>query len=187
MSTKRNNLFVGVLTVVLAVSAGMADLQESPVLTWPELQKEGKLAGGQIQPAGANGWQSLRIGNTGTTSMRCPIVTLDRIIPTSNKFAVEGLIKYQNVQGDAYLEMWTVLPDGRWFFTRTVAESSPLQRISGTSGWRSFSLPFNLSGASPKYVKLEIDVFMPGAGTIELGPLGIGGLSAGPAKASNVW
>jgi hypothetical protein len=187
MNMRRNNLLVGVLAAFLPVSAALADHQESRVLTWPDLQKEGKLLGGQIQPAGENGWQSLRIGNTGAKSMRCSIVTLERLSPVSNRFAIEGQIRYQNVEGDAYLEMWTVLPDGRWFFTRTVAESGPLQKISGTSGWRSFSVPFDLSGQSPKYVKLELDAFMPGAGTIDLGPLQIVNLSPESFKTPDAW
>jgi hypothetical protein len=187
MNMKRNSLLGGALTMFLAASAVLADHHESRVLTWAELQKDGKLLGGQIQPAGENGWQSLKIANTGSDPLRYPIVTFDSLSPTSNDIAIEGQIKYQNIAGQAYLEMWTILPDGRRFFTRTLAEGGPLQKITGTSAWRIFSLPFSLSGESPKHVALEVNAFLPGPGTIELGPLRIVNLSPEPPIEPNIW
>jgi hypothetical protein len=187
MNMRRNSLLVGVLTLLWTVSAAVADHQESRVLRWPELQGQGKLLGGQVQSAGENGWQSLRIGNAGLAPMRCPIVTLDHLSPTSNNIAVEGQMQYEKVAGDAYLEMWTILPDGRRFFTRTLAETGPLQKITGTSGWRSFSLPFSFLDQSPKDVILEISIFMPGAGTVNIGPLRIVNLSPDVFREHHAW
>jgi len=98
--------------------------------------------------------------------------------PASSMYVVRGQVQYRDVEGTAYLEMWNVMPDGKRYFTRTLAEapSEPMvikmgvdmQKISGTSEWREFALPFNLMGHKPESVTLEINIVMPGKGTIEV-------------------
>jgi hypothetical protein len=73
--------------------------------------------------------------------------------------------------------MWTVLPDGSKYFTRTIADQGPLQKIEGSSPWRPFALPFNLRGESPSFVTIEVNAVMPGPGTIDLSPLRLVDLS----------
>jgi hypothetical protein len=48
-----------------------------------------------------------------------------------------------------------------------------MRSIQGTSEWREFYLPFNLMGNKPESVTLEINVVMPGKGTIELTNLAV--------------
>jgi hypothetical protein len=177
---RRNSLVIGALTLVVVASGAFADHLESRVLTWPTLKDRGQMLSGQILPIEAEGWRSLRISNAGSVPKPFPITALNHLRPTAKRFAVEGQIRHEGVEGDAYLEMWTVLPDGRRFFTRTLAETGPLQKINGTSGWRPFSLPFDLLTESPERVTLEINVFMPGAGAIDVGPLCIVNLSPDP-------
>ncbi len=88
--------------------------------------------------------------------------------PASPIYVVRGRVQYQNVEGIAYLEMWNILPDGSRYFSRTLGEYGTMQKIQGTSGWREFELPFNLMDQKPGTVTLEINVVMPGKGTIEL-------------------
>src|SRR5699024_305916 len=57
-------------------------------------------------------------------------------------FAIRGTIKYEQVKSAGYLEMWSVFPDGRRFFTRTLNPSGPMAELSGTSREREFVLPF---------------------------------------------
>jgi hypothetical protein len=77
--------------------------------------------------------------------------------------------------------MWSEFGHGERYFSRTLAEEGPQASFTGSSDWRTFELPFLLEGgASP--VRLEIDVVLPGAGTVELGPIEIVPLS-GAAEA----
>jgi len=40
------------------------------------------------------------------------LLTIGLPMPTTTLYAVTGEIRYRNVQGDAYLEMWNEFPDG---------------------------------------------------------------------------
>ena len=91
--------------------------------------------------------------------------------PTSSAYVVRGRVQYRGVEGTAYLEMWNVMPDGSRYFSRTLAEYGAMRKIQGTSDWREFELPFNLMEHKPESVTLEINVVMPGKGTIELSEL----------------
>jgi len=187
---RSNSVLVGVLALLVTASGGLADRpdrQETRLFTWPRLREEGKLVSGELLPVATEGWQNLRIENVGLAGTRIPIVVLDHVSPTVSKFAVEGQIRYENVEGEAYLEACAVLPDGRRFITRTVADSGPLQRIAGASDWRPFSLPFDLMLELPDRVILEINVFMPGAGLIEISPLRMVNLSPDLFRANRGW
>ena len=89
-----------------------------------------------------------------------------------DQYAVVGRVRYAGVVGSGYLEMWSVFADGGRYFTRTLARSGPLARLHGTSGWRLFKLPFFLEGHPPP-TRLELNVVLPGRGTIVLGPLSL--------------
>ena len=95
------------------------------------------------------------------------IVTIEHR-PASSIYVVRGQVQYRDVEEVAYLEMWNVMPDGSRHFSRTYGEYGTMRKIQGTSDWREFELPFNLMGHRPESVTLEINVVMPGKGTIEL-------------------
>ena len=89
--------------------------------------------------------------------------------PKSSMYVVRGDVQYRDVEGAAYLEMWSVMPDGSRYFSRTLADSGPMQKIQGSSyRWLPFELPFNLMEHKPESVTLEINIVMPGKGTIEV-------------------
>jgi hypothetical protein len=95
------------------------------------------------------------------------VVTIEHR-PTSSMYVVRGRVRYSDVEGTAYLEMWNGMPDGSRYFSRTLAEHGTMRNIQGSSDWREFELPFNLMELKPESVTLEINVVMPGKGTIEL-------------------
>jgi hypothetical protein len=86
------------------------------------------------------------------------------------EYAFEGQVRYEGVEGNGYLEMWSDFPDGGRYFTRTLASSGPEGVIAGDSGWRSFQLPFSTNGG-PAPDRLDLNVVLPGSGTVYLGPL----------------
>ena len=74
-------------------------------------------------------------------------------------------------KGLGHLEMWSHFPDASKYFTRTLADQGPMMKLQATSGWRSFVLPFDATGASSPPGLLVINVVLPGRGTVYLGPL----------------
>jgi hypothetical protein len=92
-------------------------------------------------------------------------------------YAVMGEVKYENVKGDGFLEMWNYfspLKPGMFegqYFSRTLGQSGEMGKLSGTSNWRPFTLPFDRTGGNSKPTRLEINVILPSQGTVYLGPI----------------
>jgi hypothetical protein len=89
-------------------------------------------------------------------------------------YLVRGEVKHENVGGTGYLEMWNFFAPAKGekeeqgFFTRTIGESGPMQKLQGNSAWREFILPFQPGGASGPPVRLELNVVLPDGGTVWL-------------------
>jgi hypothetical protein len=81
-------------------------------------------------------------------------------------------VKYERVAAGSYLEMWNHLPEGA-FFSRSLDQSGPMGRLEGSSGWREFVLPFFNREGGPPPTKLELNLVLAGAGTVEIGPLAL--------------
>ncbi len=96
---------------------------------------------------------------------------------TRLRYAITGEVSYAGVEGYGYLEMWSQfgpanpgLPSQR-AFTRTLASSGRLGRISGSSDWRAFELPMDGTDATGALTRLEVNLVLPGPGTVHVGPL----------------
>jgi hypothetical protein len=83
------------------------------------------------------------------------------------RYGIAGDVRHRDVQGNGYLEMWSVLPQGR-YFTRTLAPQGPMKALSGSSDWRPFLLPFSNEKGAPPPRQLVVNVALPGAGSVEL-------------------
>jgi hypothetical protein len=119
-----------------------------------------------------------------------PLLVLDEPGVAPPRFALEGTIRHQDVEGTAYLEMWVVLPDGGRYFSRTLAEAGVLASMTGTSDARPFALPFELGEDGPTPSRLEINLVTEGAGEFWISPLTVVGGSApsgGGAPLALVW
>jgi hypothetical protein len=100
---------------------------------------------------------------------------------TQSSWEISGKVKYANVQGNGYLEMWSHFPDGTAYFSRTLDTSGPMGVLHGKSEWREFRLPFVAeAGKAPS--KLVVNVVLPGGGTVWLAPAK---LKEQPAPAAN--
>jgi len=119
--------------------------------------------------------------------------------PISKKlYAIRGEVKYEGVRGDGYLEMWNFfapvqagIPEGQ-YFSRTLGVGGEMGKLSGTSGWRPFMLPFDSTGGNGLPTRLEINIFLPATGTVYLGPVTLveytGSLfSAGTVRPGEWW
>jgi hypothetical protein len=78
-----------------------------------------------------------------------PLTVVEGPAVGGDGYAIMGDVQYSGVVGHAYLEMWSVFPDGSRYFSRTLDDEGPLAAMTGTSDWRSFELPFYLQGAVP--------------------------------------
>jgi len=181
----------GATAVMLVIAAGLSigvylHRQKTSAATgqrivaefdWPRLAGEQRLLGGV--PLEVDGRSVLKIENTNDLPLQLSLFTIEQPPITAMRYAVSGEIKYENVEGDGYLEMWSYfpplapgLPEGQ-FFSRTLGApgSDPMARITGSSSWRSFLLPFDRTGTTNAPTRLEINLFLPGRGVVFLGPI----------------
>lgn len=136
----------------------------------------------------------LAVKSTNTSGLTLQLLKIPSPGITGNTYALIGEIKYEDVQGDGFLEMWNYFPplkpgspEGR-FFSRTLGTSGEMAKIKGTSGWRRFSLPFDRTGSSSPPTRLELNLVLPGSGAVYLGPLQlIDHSSNSGGGASNAW
>jgi hypothetical protein len=142
---------------------------------WKKLADVGQLLSGNV--AVVDGRTVLKIENTNSTAFLAPLLKIQKPGISNTFYAIRGEIKYENVLGNGYLEMWNHfppitpgMPEGQ-FFTKTLGESGEMGKISGTSKWRKFSLPFDSTGASGPPTKLELNLMLPGKGTVYLSSL----------------
>ncbi len=93
---------------------------------------------------------------------------------TSPVYALKGMVRYDDVEGDAFLQMDSSFGDKGTFFSKSLAPAGPLRKISGSSDWRAFTLPFfanagDQAGDAPMLPdRVSLSVVLPGAGTISI-------------------
>lgn len=142
---------------------------------WAEMTRNGVELPGELVIEG--GKTALRVQNTNETRLQVRLLTVADPSVSASFYALRGQIKYVDVQGEGFLEMWNAFPPEakggaeKKFFSRTLGESGEMGKISGTSDWRSFMLPFNSTGAASSPSALEVNLILPGPGVLFLGPI----------------
>ena len=138
-----------------------------------------------------DGQSVYKFENTNDTQLQIQLVKIFKPKLSTTAYAITGQIKYDNVQGDGYLEMWNFfppvhpgMPEGQ-YFSRTLGESGEMGKITGTCDWRDFSLPFDPTGASGPPTRLEINLILPGRGTVYVTPVKLVKYSAGFSPVSS--
>ena len=93
---------------------------------------------------------------------------------TSPVYAIKGMVRSTDVEGDGFLQMDSHFGELGTFFTKSLAASGPLGKISGSSDWRQFVLPFDASGGrqadgeAPMPKAITLTLFLPGSGTVSI-------------------
>ena len=93
---------------------------------------------------------------------------------SSPVYALKGMVRHDDVEGDAFLQMNSDFGEKGVFFTKSLASSGPLGTLSGTSDWRPFVLPFyanqgdQVQGASLIPGELTLALHLPGAGSVSI-------------------
>src|SRR5439155_13415594 len=153
------------LTAIIFTAAARADEQVISTFSWKELADAGKLTAGT--PTGAPD-NALEVKNRGPSMMSATVLTIVQPKITTDFYAVTGEVRYDNVDGDGFLEMRSHFGETAAYFSRTLGVSGPMAKLTGTSDWRAFTLPFNAKGASSRPSKLVVNVQLPGKGSVFL-------------------
>jgi len=161
------------ILILLACSAvGFAEEKTLRKVSWTELEAAGQLSAGEVESGNESGpSEHLKIRSTSAKPATIGILQIERPGVTASKYALVGQIRYEDVAPGSYLEMWSHFPDGKQYFTRTLASSGPLGRLEGTSDWRPVWLPFTVLKENMVPEKLEVNVVLTGGGTVYLSPL----------------
>lgn len=153
-------ILLSLSTFVLLVAIATPALAET--IDWSETEPEsGTVVGTEVEVQGPGTFV---------------LLTIDSPEISGDRYQVTGSVRYQDVAGNAYLEMWSFFEDGGAFFSRTLAEEGPQGVLTGSNPGRDFELPFSLNGAAGP-TRLEVNVVLPATGTVWVGPLTINGVS----------
>ncbi len=168
--TSIRNLCLG-LTLIVVAQAHAEDQPMTVITTvkWDELKEAGKLKTGEVIPS-ENG-QAARLKIVNKTAGSLPLCEIDRPAIKTPSYAIRGKIKYQNVVGVGFLEMWNHFGKQGQYFTRTMDASGPMGMVTGTSAEREFILPFHTMGQAPAPDKLVVNLVLNGSGEVEISSL----------------
>ena len=158
--------------------------------SWSKLQAAGRVKNGTLVPGGKGGrGEALAVENSQSKSASITVLTVERPKITAKAYAIRGRVKYADVEGKGYLEMWSFFPGGGRYFTRTLAGSGPMRGLRGSSAWREFVLPFQVKDAAGAPQKLVINVVLPGKGKVAVGPMRLVQYEGGedPLAAAGQW
>lgn len=164
--------------------AGIVGAQQT--YTWAEVYAGGDVPDGLVVSE-ADG--ALVVTGTAGTPTTIRLLTIEDPAVEERSYQVSGQVGYQDVEGEAYLEMWNVFSDGSRYFTRTLSDGGPTGKLMGSESPRDFTLPFNRTGASGELVRLEINLVLPGAGEVRFGEMMLGGVKRpmGGAGMGGTW
>lgn len=156
---------------------------------WEELSKSGLELPGTIEEK-----KFLRVESTNSSGLRVALLKIEDPRITNTFYAVRGRIRYEDVEGVGFMEMWNFFPpvkqgapEGR-FFSRTLGLLGDMRKISGTSPLRTFTLPFDRTGTATPPSRLELNLILPGKGVVHIGPLELVEYASGGAQAmAGAW
>jgi hypothetical protein len=142
---------------------------------WKDLAQKGALSA--AAPASVEAGGSLKVANTNDGPLQVTLLTIKNPTISAAVYAITGKVKYESVQGEGFLEMWNYFPPAKpglpeeKYFSRTLDDSGPMGKITDSSDWREFELPFDRTGTSNAPVMLQFNLVLKGHGTVYLGPL----------------
>ncbi len=114
------------------------------------------------------------------------VLALDQPRIKDASYSVVGEVKYTDVTGEGYVEMWSTFPDGARYFSRTLAMQGAMKKLEGSSGWRWFELPFkSKEGVYP--TRVDVNVVGSGGKVWLRGGKLAEGIGAWSAADPNAW
>lgn len=147
---------------------------EGKVIRKIEWSKVGKPGEGSLTHDAPGDEEALLIRHSDDKPSSVPLLLLENPNITANCYAFRGKIRCQKVEGNGYVETWNEFPaeaPGQAkvrAFSRTLAEEGPMRKLAGTQAWRDLFVPFNATDAQKFVSRIELDLFLPGSGTVEI-------------------
>jgi hypothetical protein len=157
---------VTLLTLVLLSGASEAEQKPIAEYSWQSLSETGKIQSGAVVTL-PDKTVALKIENTTGQPLNATVLTIEQPKIKTDFYHVRGEVKHEGIEGDGYLEMWNHFGESS-YFSRTLGHSGPMGKLSGTSDWRGFLLPFNATGTKSPPTKLVINVYLPAKGVVFL-------------------
>ena len=181
-------------SLLLALTAAGQAQETLAQYDWQKPSVANPLTAGTVVQT--DGRTALKVSNTNTSQRVTQLLKISAPPVTKRTYALVGEVRYEGVQGDGFLELWNYFPprnpggmEGQ-YFSRTLGKTGEMGKLTGSSGWRKFRLPFDSTGASNAPARLEFNLILPGPGTVFLGPVKLvqynGGLS-GAWTARGAW
>ncbi|MHA3772527.1 hypothetical protein ACXR0O_13410 [Verrucomicrobiota bacterium sgz303538] len=161
------HIAVSLLTFLLGLASVHAEESTVAEFFWQQLAQAGQLKVGTVVTLPDKS-VALKVENAGPDPLQANLLTIEKPKITTDFYAVTGEVRYENVAGDGFLEMWNHFEPSGAFFSRTLGEFGPMGKLRGTSDWRPFTLPFNATGAKSHPSKLVINLRLPGKGVVYL-------------------
>jgi hypothetical protein len=179
---------IATVSLSILACAALADevLQELP---WGRLKVDGVLPGEVHPPDHSAPFEYLVVAHNEPQGRTFPVLTLQGPPITRARYALVGQVRYEGVEAQGYLEMWSTFPGGGRYFSRTLESTGPMQGLQGSSGWREVVLPFFNEDGAPPPTALALNLVLPGRGTVHLGPLRLVQYPSGgePLAAKGAW
>jgi hypothetical protein len=159
------------LSLVAALTSPLRGAETLQRFSWSEVQRQGTLPQGKVLPATDEApYERLEVGSAGGAAT-IEVLSVESPGIAQATYAIRGQVRCRNVRGNGYLEMWSHMPGGDKFFSRTTAASGPMACLSGDCERRAFVVPAYLDDRSDRPVRLTLSVVLPGPGTVELDSL----------------
>lgn len=180
--------FVGACVLCLVSAAAPAE-ETVREITWGSLKQQSALRAGEVRPPGDGAaFEYVEVRNVEAEARTYTLFEIEAPPITRSRYGLAGQVRYQDVAGTGYLEMWSTFTGKGSFFTRALAPAGPMESLSGSSSWRPFLLPFDAQGAGTP-TRLTVNVVLPGRGVVQLGPLRLiqYGEAEDPLAASGAW
>lgn len=159
-----------VVSLMFSVSARGAEkvLEET---SWDQVQKEGRLLSGEVVTESSSGLVCLKVVHSASGLASLPLAMIDAPKITRSEYALVGQVRYEDVAGEGYFETWNYFGETEKYFSRTLAPTGLMGVLSGSSGWRPFRLPFFTNDNAKHPSKIELNLVLPGRGTVYLSEL----------------
>lgn len=117
----------------------------------------------------------------GTVATTHTVLTWSDPPVTGRRYLLHGVVRYEEVEGAGYLEMWSHFGGEGSYFSRTLADAGPLGRLSGSSTGRAFALPFDTGDSGLVPQRIELNIVLPGPGRVVVSELRWSGDDGGAA------
>jgi hypothetical protein len=156
-------------------------------ISWEKLQREAGLLSGELMTETETGLVCLKVVHSSSGPVTLPLVVLAAPKITRSEYALVGQVRCEAVAGEGYLETWNYFGETEKYFSRTLSPSGPMGVLSGNSGWRPFRLPFFTNDNAKHPSKIEVNLVLPGKGTVYLSDLQLVQSSAWWSDQSGGW